>query len=92
MWRIKMLELSSNNANTQVNEYALIMTQSHALGDGRCAYMICIKYLNILCDVLENNYEDYKNIKQVENDFNMEELFRKHSIKLNSEKVEPETR
>ena len=90
MWRIKMLKLSSDNLNNEINEYALIMTQSHALGDGRCAYMICIKYLNILCDILENKYDEYKNIKQDENDFNMEELFRKHSIKVNSEKVELE--
>jgi len=72
MWRIKMLKLKQQTIYK--DNYAFIMTQSHSLGDGRCAYSICLEFLNILCDLLQNKSDQYDNVSEVPSLFSMEEL------------------
>ena len=72
MWRIKLLKLKQQSIYK--DNYAFIMTQTHSLGDGRCAYAICLEYLNILCDLLENKSGQYNNVTEVPSMFTMEEL------------------
>ena len=62
LWRIKVVKdntihKSSSDASTQ---YALVLTTSHSISDGRSGYSLGLQYLNILIDVLEKNETKYE--------------------------------
>ena len=80
LWRMKLLKDKSVQANdSSSTRYALVLTTSHSISDGRSGYSLGIEYFNILIDVLEGNKIDYPIEKLCE--FSVDDLIKQFRSK-----------